>query len=82
VLLVISDTGCGIPEEINIFEPFMTSKSQSAGLGLHIVRQIVFAHHGAITYRTARGAGTSFEVSLPKNQKRHNIRDQPLRQEF
>jgi len=82
ILLVISDTGCGIPEDIDIFQPFITSKSQGAGLGLHIVRQIISAHLGAMTYKTAPGAGTTFEVSLPKNQKRHGIRDQALRPKF
>jgi PAS domain S-box-containing protein len=68
VVLVISDTGCGIPDEIDIFRPFTTSKSQGAGLGLHIVRQIVSAHHGVIKYETVPGAGTAFEISLPKIQ--------------
>jgi signal transduction histidine kinase len=72
-LLVISDTGCGIPEDIDIFRPFTTSKSQGVGLGLHIVRQIVSVHQGVITYKTMRGAGTTFEISLPKIQKDHGL---------
>jgi PAS domain S-box-containing protein len=75
VLLVISDTGCGIPENLDIFRPFTTSKSQGVGLGLHIVRQIVFAHHGVITYKTVPSVGTTFEISLPKIQKDHGIPD-------
>jgi two-component system sensor histidine kinase HydH len=78
VILEISDTGCGISEDINIFQPFTTTKAQGTGLGLHIVHQIVSAHHGAITYRTAPGAGTTFEINLPKN--RHSIGDQSLKQ--
>jgi PAS domain S-box-containing protein len=78
VILEISDTGCGISEDINIFQPFTTTKAQGTGLGLHIVHQIVSAHHGAITYRTAPGSGTTFEINLPKN--RHSIGDQSLKQ--
>lgn len=72
-VLVISDTGCGIPEDIDIFQPFMSSKLQGAGLGLHIVRQIVYAHLGVLTYRSARGRGTTFEISLPRNQRTRGI---------
>ena len=75
VLLVISDTGCGIPEDIDIFRPFTTSKSQGVGLGLHIVRQIISAHHGVITYKTVPDVGTTFEISLPKTQKDHGLLD-------
>ena len=66
VTLEIGDTGCGIAEVLEMFKPFSTSKSQGTGLGLYIVHQIVSAHHGAITYKTARGSGTTFEISLPK----------------
>lgn len=69
IVLEISDTGCGIPEGIDVFQPFTTSKSQGTGLGLHVVRQIVFSHRGAISYRTDRGAGTTFDVRLPKSRE-------------
>jgi PAS domain S-box-containing protein len=69
VVLVISDTGGGIPEDIDIFRPVTTTKAQGAGLGLHIVRQILQAHLGVIAYRSERGTGTTFEISLPRTQR-------------
>jgi len=63
--LDVSDTGAGIPPEVDIFEPFFTTKSFGTGIGMTIVRQIVAAHGGSITYRSERGKGTTFSISLP-----------------
>jgi len=65
VLLEVSDTGVGIPEGLNIFEPFTTTKEAGTGLGLAIVQQIVAAHGGAIAYTSTPGQGTTFTVTLP-----------------
>ncbi len=64
VQLHITDTGSGIPDGVNIFEPFITTKPEGTGLGLPVVRQIVAAHGGELTYRTAPGQGTTFIVTL------------------
>lgn len=67
--LVISDNGKGIPESIrhNLFTPFVTyGKSRGTGLGTAIVKSIVEAHHGTITFETATGVGTTFTITLPK----------------
>ena len=63
----ISDNGCGIaPEDQeHIFEPFITHKVDGTGLGLAITRRIIQAHHGTITLRSARYAGTVFILTLP-----------------
>ena len=63
----ISDNGCGIaPEDQeHIFEPFITHKVDGTGLGLAITRRIIQAHHGTITLRSARYAGTAFILTLP-----------------
>jgi two-component system sensor histidine kinase AtoS len=66
VIVEIADTGTGIPPDIDIFQPFSTSKNQGTGLGLVIVRQIVTAHHGTISYSSEPGKGTVFVVSLPR----------------
>jgi signal transduction histidine kinase len=63
--LEVMDTGVGIPEGVNIFEPFVTTKKEGTGLGLSIVRQIVDAHGGALTYTSEAGKGTTFVVTLP-----------------
>ncbi len=65
VVLEVVDTGLGIPDEVDIFEPFATTKNWGTGLGLVIVRQIVTAHGGTITYTSERGRGTVFRLSLP-----------------
>lgn len=70
-VLRISDNGKGIPPEIQerFFEPFVTyGKSKGTGLGSAIVRSIVNAHNGTITFTTEAGKGTTFEISLPYTQ--------------
>lgn len=63
--LDISDTGAGIPDGIDIFEPFVTTKAQGTGLGLTVTRQILAAHHGSLTYHSTPGQGTTFALTLP-----------------
>jgi|GEM_PF-893945 len=66
----ISDTGCGIPEEIRgrVFDPFFTTKpmGQGTGQGLAIAHAAVVKRHGgAITFESEVGRGTTFIVRLP-----------------
>jgi PAS domain S-box-containing protein len=65
VILEISDDGVGVPEGVNVFELFKTTKAGGSGLGLPIVQQIVSAHNGTINYTTDAGHGTTFRVRLP-----------------
>jgi PAS domain S-box-containing protein len=66
VIVEVTDTGEGIPLDIDAFEPFVTTKKQGTGVGLVIVRQIVTAHGGKISYRSKPGEGTTFRVELPQ----------------
>lgn len=67
----ISDTGCGIPEEVlpQIFEPFFTTKEagKGTGLGLAIAAQVAEDHHGSIRAESQVGKGTTFTVTLPRD---------------
>jgi PAS domain S-box-containing protein len=70
VLISISDTGCGIPENIRhkIFDPFFTTKEsgKGTGQGLAISRSVVVdCHGGTLTFSTEVGKGTTFYVRLP-----------------
>jgi PAS domain S-box-containing protein len=65
ILIDISDTGAGIPLDIDAFEPFVTTKKEGTGIGLVIVRQVVTAHGGKISYHSRPGEGTTFRIELP-----------------
>jgi len=72
VLIVVRDTGCGIPSEEHerIFQPFFTTKSlgRGTGLGLPIAYGIVKMHRGSIWFESDVGMGTAFFIELPLNQ--------------
>ena len=65
VTLEVTDTGGGIPGEVDVFEPFFTTKSFGTGIGMTIVRQILAAHGGAISYTSQVDKGTTFNIQLP-----------------
>ncbi len=64
VVLEISDTGVGIPQGMDVFQLFTTTKRNGSGLGLPVVRQIIAAHNGHIEYASEFGRGTTFKIYL------------------
>ena len=72
VAVSVSDTGTGIPEELQpvIFEPFFTTKpaGKGTGLGLSSAYGIVRQHKGDIKVQSEPGDGATFIVSFPVPQ--------------
>ena len=71
VVLRVSDTGSGIPENVRkrMFEPFFTTKEREVGtgLGLAICAETIRKHGGAIEVESSVGQGTTFTVRIPRN---------------
>jgi signal transduction histidine kinase len=73
VVVEVSDTGVGIPDEeqARLFDRFFRSQSAheravpGVGLGLTIVKAIVDGHGGRISTRSSEGRGTTFAITLP-----------------
>jgi two-component system NtrC family sensor kinase len=71
VMLRISDTGPGIPAEIQdrLFEPFFTTKKTGTGLGLAVAYGIMERHKGALKVESSPGHGTTIVVILSTDVK-------------
>lgn len=93
VLLAVSDTGAGIPGSAGekIFEKFYKAERETGGskpgfgIGLYLVRQIVTAHKGTISYESRSGVGSTFRLQLLKGHDHFNaevisqtVQSQPL----
>lgn len=63
--ITVTDTGPGIPESVEAFKLFETTKAQGTGLGLSIARQIVNAHGGEIDFVRLQPKGTAFCIEIP-----------------
>ena len=70
VVLTVSDSGCGLDEEVKqkIFDPFFTTKSpgQGTGLGLATCQTILRQCQGYITVASEPGKGTCFTLYFPR----------------
>jgi signal transduction histidine kinase/putative methionine-R-sulfoxide reductase with GAF domain len=64
-VLVVRDSGPGLPEGLDVFQLFVTTKAHGTGLGLSIAQQIVLEHGGEIAAASEPGKGATFTVSLP-----------------
>jgi signal transduction histidine kinase len=67
VEISIADRGAGVPAEIrdNVFQPFVTGKSDGVGMGLALAHRIVHLHGGRLTLDSRDGGGTVASVVLP-----------------
>jgi signal transduction histidine kinase len=68
IIIKISDTGTGIPENImpKVFIAFGAKKRGGLGLGSAASKRVIDAHGGKISFETETGKGTVFTVVLPK----------------
>jgi len=66
-LLLVKDTGYGIPPELvrRIFDPYFTTKDNGTGLGLALVQYIANAHDGWVDVESQKGTGSTFVFSVP-----------------
>lgn len=66
LLIIVKDTGTGIPDEIKekIFENGFSTKGEGRGIGLYHVKQLVSSLGGTITVESQVGTGTCFMVNL------------------
>jgi signal transduction histidine kinase len=84
IALSVIDTGIGISQRdlYSVFQPYYrgdTSRergigSGTSGLGLAIVNDIVRAHNGHITVRSALNRGTTIELTFPKADTREHVK--------
>jgi len=61
----VEDSGCGLPEGIQVFRLFETTKAHGSGLGLAVSKQIVLAHGGDLHFDSRKPQGTVFHIELP-----------------
>ena len=67
VSVIVSDNGPGVPPALegNLFEPFVSTKSEGLGLGLSICAAIAESHGGNIALENNQGGGASAILTLP-----------------
>jgi signal transduction histidine kinase len=68
VVFTVSDNGNGVTEEntSKVFEPKFTTKTSGMGLGLPMIKNIIEAYDGSITFISKENEGTIFKVTFPK----------------
>jgi PAS domain S-box-containing protein len=67
ISIIVEDTGVGIPEDIKpkLFSPMFTTKAKGQGLGLAVVKRLIEAVNGTISFESQERKGTKFVIALP-----------------
>lgn len=65
VRISVSDDGVGIPDGLDVYRLFETTKPEGTGIGLAVAKQIVDAHGGRIHHEPRTPRGTVFHIDLP-----------------
>ena len=78
VLIIISDNGKGLPENMihTLTEPYVTTRSKGTGLGLAIVKKIMKDHGGALNLENNKGEGASVSLIFKKDSSQSEDDDQ------
>ena len=65
--IMVVDTGAGIPDAVKakLFTPMTTTKPKGQGLGLAVVKRLIEALNGTISFESTEGQGTKFIIELP-----------------
>jgi signal transduction histidine kinase len=66
-IVVVEDTGEGINAEARkrLFEPLFTTRSKGQGFGLPVVKRLVTALNGEVSFESEVGKGTRFVLEIP-----------------
>lgn len=67
VIITVADTGKGMTDEVKsrIFKPLFTTKSKGQGFGLAVVKKLVEALDGNVSFKTKVEVGTTFIIEIP-----------------
>ena len=79
VIVIFTDTGCGIPDEKldKIFDPFFTTKgTKGTGLGLAVSFGIIEQHEGKISVESNIDEGTVFKIQIPVKSMKSTKREE------
>lgn len=77
LIITVSDNGIGMTpaQQAHIFEAYTSYKQGGTGLGLHLVKSVVYAHHGQLDCQSHPGHGSTFQIALPLPSS--PVQDQP-----
>ncbi len=71
VVLIVKDTGQGIPEDVRdrIFTPLVTTKPKGQGFGLAVIKKLTEALNGTVKFESEVGKGAQFILEFPLQEK-------------
>ncbi len=83
VLIIVSDNGKGLPEDMihTLTEPYVTTRSKGTGLGLAIVKKIMKDHGGDVSLENNKGEGASVTLIFKKEGSKSEGHDQQTKEE-
>jgi len=65
ICIAVQDDGPGVPENIDVFRLFETTKPDGTGIGLAVAKQLIAAHGGLIEHVPRSPRGATFRIELP-----------------